>query len=133
VQDVPLEIFRDLRSGDILFVDTSHVSKLGSDLHHILFHILPALPDGILIHFHDIFLPREYPREWVIERNWFWNEQYLLLAFLMYNKAFRVVFMNNHFLSTCPHIAERALGDLGLGPLQGASMWLRKEPRAVYF
>jgi hypothetical protein len=45
----------------------------------------------------------------------------------MYNEAFRVVFMNNHFLHTCPQAAERALGGLGLGPLQGASMWLRKE------
>jgi hypothetical protein len=62
-----------------------------------------------------------------VGRNWFWNEQYLLLAFLMYNKAFRVVFMNHHFLSTYPEIVESALGGLGLGPLQGASMWLRKE------
>jgi Methyltransferase domain len=132
VQDVPMDVFRDLRSGDILFVDTSHVSKLGGDLHHILFHVLPALPDGVLIHFHDIFLPREYPREWVIERNWFWNEQYLLLAFLMYNETFRVVFMNNHFLYMCSQVAERALTDLDLGPLQGASMWLRKEPRTMH-
>jgi hypothetical protein len=128
VEDVPMDIYRDLRSGDILFVDTSHVSKLGNDLHHLLFHVLPALPDGLLIHFHDIFLPHEYPREWVIERNWFWNEQYLLLAFLMYNKAFRVVFMNHHFLHTYPQVAQPALGNLGLGHLQGASMWLRKEP-----
>ena len=132
VQDVPMDFYRDLRSGDIVFVDTTHVSKLGGDLHHILFHVLPALPDGVLIHFHDIFLPREYPREWVIERNWFWNEQYLLLAFLMYNTAFRVVFMNNHFLHMCSQVAERALVDLDLGPLQGTSMWLRKETQAVY-
>ena len=127
VQDVAMDIYRDLRPGDILFVDTSHVSKLGNDLHHLLFHVLPALPAGVFVHFHDIFLPREYPREWVVGRNWFWNEQYLLLAFLMYNKSFRVVFMNHHFLSTYPEIVESALGGLGLGPLQGASMWLRKE------
>jgi len=129
VQDVPLEVFQDLQAGDILFVDTSHVSKLGSDLHHILFHILPALPDGILIHFHDIFLPHEYPREWVVERNWFWNEQYLLRAFLMYNEAFRVVLMNHHFLYTYPQVAEEALGGR-CGPLNGVSLWLRKESSA---
>jgi Methyltransferase domain len=128
VQDVSMGVYRDLKAGDILFVDTSHVSKLGNDLHHLLFHVLPALPDGVFIHFHDIFLPREYPREWVIERNWFWNEQYLLLAFLMYNKAFRVVFMNHHFLHTYSQAAERAFENLSLGPLQGASMWLCKEP-----
>jgi ubiquinone/menaquinone biosynthesis C-methylase UbiE len=127
VQDVPLDLYHDLRAGDILFVDTSHVSKLGNDLHHILFHVLPALPAGVLVHFHDIFLPYEYPREWVVERNWFWNEQYLLLAFLMYNTTFRVVFMNNHFLYMCPQVAKRALEALNVGPLQGASMWLRKE------
>lgn len=122
-----MDTYSDLRPGDVLFVDTSHVSKIDSDLHHILFQILPALPAGVLIHFHDIFLPREYPPEWVLERNWFWNEQYLLLAFLMYNKAFRVLFMSNHFLVTCEEVAQRALGGLGLGALQGASFWLRKE------
>jgi hypothetical protein len=127
VQEVPLDVYRELRAGDILFVDTSHVSKIGNDLHHILFHVLPALPAGVFVHFHDIFLPYEYPHEWVVERNWFWNEQYLLLAFLMYNTTFRVIFMNHHFLYTCPQLTKRALGTLNVEPLQGASMWLRKE------
>lgn len=126
VQDVPMDTFRALRAGDILFVDTSHVSKLGNDLHHIVFHVLPALPDGVFVHFHDIFLPYEYPREWVVERNWFWNEQYLLLALLMYNEVFRVVFMNHHFLHTSPQVIAQSLGCLDLGTLQGASLWLRK-------
>jgi hypothetical protein len=77
----------NFRSEDILFVDTSHVFKLGNDLHHLLFHVLPALPAGVFVHFHDIFLPREYPPEWVVGRNWLWNEQYLLLAFLMYKQS----------------------------------------------
>jgi hypothetical protein len=127
VQDVPMDVYGELRSGDILFVDTSHVSKVGSDLHRILFQVLPALPGGVIIHFHDIFLPREYPSTWVVERNWFWNEQYLLLAFLMFNAAFRVLLLNNHFLCTNAQAAERALGGLKAGPLSGASLWLRKE------
>jgi len=127
VQDVPLTTYADLRSGDVLFVDTSHVSKIGSDLHHILFHVLPALPQGVFVHFHDIFLPREYPREWVIERNWFWNEQYLLLAFLMCNRDFSVLLLNNDFLHTHRDHARRALGGLNAGALSGSSMWLRKE------
>ena len=127
VQEVPMDAYAALRPGDILFVDTSHVSKIGSDLHHILFNVLPALATGVIVHFHDVFLPWEYPREWVVERNWFWNEQYLILAFMMYNKAFRVLFMNNHFLSTQAQAAERVLSGLTAGPLTGASLWLRKE------
>ena len=127
VQEVPMDVYASLRAGDILFVDTSHVSKIGSDLHHIIFHVLPALPAGVIVHFHDIFLPWEYPREWVVERNWFWNEQYLILAFMMYNTAFRVLFINNHFLSTQAQIAESALTGLATGPLSGASLWLRKQ------
>ena len=57
----------------------------------------------MIVHFHDIFLPWEYPREWIVERNWFWNEQYLILAFMMCNKDFSVLFLNNHFLSTQGH------------------------------
>ena len=127
VQDVPMDAYTNLRSGDILFVDTSHVSKIGSDLHHILFHVLPALPAGVIVHFHDIFLPWEYPREWIVERNWFWNEQYLILAFMMCNKDFSVLFLNNHFLSTQGHVAGGALTGMAIGPLSGASLWIRKE------
>lgn len=58
VQEVPMDTYASLRPGDIFFVGTLHVSKIGSDLHHILFHVLPALPTGVIVHFHDIFLPR---------------------------------------------------------------------------
>ena len=122
-----MDAYTNLRPGDILFVDTSHVSKIGSDLHHILFHVLPALPAGVIVHFHDIFLPWEYPREWIVERNWFWNEQYLILAFMMCNKDFSVLFLNNHFLSTQGPVAGGALTGMVIGPLSGASLWIRKE------
>lgn len=126
VQDVPLAMYSSLQANDIVFINTSHVSKIGSDLHHILFQILPILPSGVFVHFNSIFLPHEYPHEWVVERNWFWNEQYLLLAFLMYNPAFRVVLTNHHFLYTSYSVAEQALQALALGPLHGASLWLQK-------
>jgi predicted O-methyltransferase YrrM len=90
VQSVPIETFEELNAGDILFVDSSHVVKTGSDVCFILFDILPKLKSGVIIHFHDIFYPFEYLKEWVYEgRNW--NECYFLKSFLMYNDAFQIV------------------------------------------
>ena len=89
--EVPPERLAELEAGDILFVDTTHTVKLGSDVNHIILDVLPALSPGVLVHFHDIFLPWEYPRTWFEEMNYFWAEQYLLQAFLAFNDAFEVV------------------------------------------
>jgi predicted O-methyltransferase YrrM len=89
VQVVPLEIFAALKQGDILFIDSTHVVKTGSDVNYILFEILPVLQRGVLIHFHDIFYPFEYPKKWVYGgRNW--NEDYFLRAFLMHNNQYEI-------------------------------------------
>ncbi len=88
--DVPEATFRAMDAGDILFVDTTHTVKLGSDVNHIVFEALPLLAPGVVVHFHDIFLPFEYPRAWFETMSYFWAEQYLLQAFLMYNDAFDV-------------------------------------------
>jgi hypothetical protein len=88
VQQVPLAFFETLQENDILFIDGSHMLKYGSDVEHVFFNILPILKKGVLIHFHDIFLPLPYPKEWVYDLGWFWNEQYLLQAFLMFNQSF---------------------------------------------
>ena len=89
VQDVSLETFDDLGPGDFLFIDSTHVSKTGSDVNHIIFQILPRLSPGVMIHFHDIFYPFEYPRKWVYEGR-SWNENYIVKAFLMYNEQFEI-------------------------------------------
>jgi predicted O-methyltransferase YrrM len=89
VQSVSLEKFESLEAGDILFVDSTHVSKTGSDVNYILFDILPVLKKGVLIHFHDVFYPFEYPKEWVFD-GYNWNEDYILKAFLMYNDKFKI-------------------------------------------
>lgn len=94
VQDVPLEVFKELQANDILFIDSSHVSKIGSDLNYLLFEVLPVLNKGVIIHFHDIFYPFEYPFPW-LEMGISWNEAYLLRAFLMYNSSFEVILFNN--------------------------------------
>ena len=91
LQDVGIEKFGDLCENDILFIDSTHVSKINSDVNRIFFEILPMLSVGVYIHFHDIFYPFEYPRQWVFEGR-AWNENYILRAFLQYNKSFKIVF-----------------------------------------
>ncbi len=89
LQDVDLELFRELRAKDVLFIDSTHVSKAGSDVNWILFEILPRLETGVWVHFHDIFYPFEYPREWV-EEGRAWSEIYMLRSFLTGNSAYRL-------------------------------------------
>ena len=93
IQNVKLEFFKQLKENDILFIDTSHVSKTGSDVNYLLFDVLPNLNSGVLIHFHDIFYPFEYPKKWVLEGR-AWNECYILRAFLEYNSKFKIIFFN---------------------------------------
>lgn len=89
--EVPLEDFRRLEAGDVLFVDTTHTVKLGSDVNYIVLDVLPALAPGVIVHFHDVFLPWEYPRVWFEKMQYYWAEQYLLQAFLAFNSAFEVL------------------------------------------
>jgi len=93
LQEVDIEVFAALGACDILFVDSTHVSKVYSDVNRIFFEIMPKLAPGVLVHFHDIFYPFEYPREWVYE-NRAWNELYLLRGFLQYNSSFRIILFN---------------------------------------
>jgi predicted O-methyltransferase YrrM len=99
IQDVPAETILSLESGDLLFIDSSHVVKCGSDLHHLMFDILPHLKRGVFVHFHDVFYPFEYPSVWLKEGR-YWNENYFLRAFLSYNSDWRIHFFNTyvHFM-----------------------------------
>ncbi|HLP65076.1 class I SAM-dependent methyltransferase [Flavobacterium sp.] len=94
-QVIELDIFKKLEAGDILFIDSSHVAKTGSDVNYILFEILSILKSGVIIHFHDIFFPFEYPKDWVYKR-FNWNEDYFLRAFLMYNNAFEIKLFSDY-------------------------------------
>ena len=95
VQNIPLERFTELAAGDILFIDSSHVAKTGSDVVHLFGQVLPRLAKGVLVHFHDVFWPFEYPEEWIREGR-AWNESYVLKSFLQYNSAFRIVLFNSY-------------------------------------
>jgi len=75
LQKVDLALFDALQSGDMLFIDSTHVSKVGSDVNIIIFEILPRLASGVYVHFHDVFYPFEYPRDWVLQGRC-WNEIY---------------------------------------------------------
>jgi hypothetical protein len=91
VQQVPMEVFTTLQEGDILFIDSSHVVAMDSDVIHEYLRILPKLKPGVVVHIHDIFMPADYPRKFVMNNLCFWGEQYLLEAFLSFNHAFEVL------------------------------------------
>ena len=90
VQHVPVQSFLELEENDILFIDSSHVSKTYSDVNHLIFNILPLLKKGVIVHIHDVLFPFEYPAEWMIDQQRAWNEAYLVRAFLQFNSAFRI-------------------------------------------
>lgn len=125
VQDVtPEEAVGDLEPGDIFFIDSTHVLKTGSDVHHEIFQLLPRVKPGVVVHVHDIPFPFEYTDLWVFERNYSWNEAYALQAFLMFNDAFEVIWwasmmkakMGPAMGTACGHFARNA----------GSSIWLRR-------
>jgi len=101
VEQVELSFFSQLRENDILFIDSSHVSRIGGDINYIFLEILPRLNRGVIVHVHDIFFPKEYMREFTFKWRWFFTEQYILQAFLAFNRAFRVLWCSNYMLSKC--------------------------------
>ena len=123
VQHTDDAVFRDLEASDILFIDSSHLAKTGSDVNYLVFKILPLLSEGVYIHFHDVFYPFEYPKEWVYEGR-AWNEVYLLRAFMQYNRAFEIHFFTSFLIEKHRDMFE------SLMPLclkcPGANLWLKK-------
>lgn len=96
VEDVDLEFFSQLGPGDILFIDSSHTVKIGGDVNYLFLEVLPRLKPGVIVHVHDIFLPFDYRRDWVMDEFRFWTEQYLLQAFLTFNSEFEVLMANSY-------------------------------------
>jgi predicted O-methyltransferase YrrM len=123
VQQVPAQIFSSLDVNDVLFIDSSHVAKVGSDVNYLFFKILPLLHSGVLIHVHDIMWPFEYPLEWIIEGR-SWNEAYILRAFLQYNDSFDILLFNSYL----GHTHRKVLTERMPRFLEntGGSLWLRK-------
>lgn len=101
VEKCPLDLFRELDDGDILFIDSSHTVRAGGDVNHLFLRVLPLLKPGVIVHVHDIFFPREYLPHHYFSKGikQFWQEQYLLHAFLMFNSEFEVLLCSSqlHF------------------------------------
>ena len=123
VQEVPLETFATLGENDVLFIDSSHVSKIGSDVNRLYFDVLPVLAPGVLIHIHDVAGNLEYPREW-LEEGRAWNEQYLLRAFLMNNAAYRIELFTGWLFNTRHAWFRDRMPMCARGG--GGQIWLRK-------
>lgn len=122
LQDVPLGVFAQLERNDILFIDSTHVLKTGSDVHWLLTELLPRLASGVYIHIHDIYYPFEYPKDWIIQ-NRAWNEAYALRAFLQFNDQFQICLFNSYL-----HQFHRdVIQQIPLGSdYAGSGLWLRK-------
>jgi hypothetical protein len=128
VQDIGLDFFSKLGRGDILFIDSSHTIKIGGDVNYLFLEVLPRLKPGVIVHVHDVVLPFEYPREWVIEKLRFWTEQYLLQAFLTFNSGFEVLMANYYISNFHEHDVKVAFPTL---PSRGrGSFWMRRKAPA---
>jgi len=123
VQSVELATFERLEANDILFIDSTHVSKVGSDVNYLFFEVLPRLAPGVLVHFHDVFYPFEYPIDWIYEGR-AWSEAYLLRSFLSFNHSYEIVFFNT-FLQLFHEEYFKAHMPLCLLNT-GGSIWLRR-------
>jgi predicted O-methyltransferase YrrM len=118
-----VEIIDALSANDILFIDSSHDVRIGSDVVELFLKILPSLKEGVVVHVHDIFLPFEYPRDWIIENKWTWNEQYLVQGILQDSDRFEVLWPGHYLQRTLFGFADH-FNSAFVGT--AASLWLRK-------
>jgi hypothetical protein len=123
LEDVGHELFAPLRRGDILFIDSTHVAKVGSDVNRIFAELLPALSPGVYVHFHDVYYPFEYPKKWIYEGR-AWNEAYVLRSFLQFNRGFEIIYFNS-FLAEFHGARLRELMPLCM-KAPGSSIWVKR-------
>lgn len=126
VQDVDPTVYAQLGPDDLLFIDSTHVVKAGSDVVWLFLHVLPRLAPGVIVHVHDVFWPFEYPLEWLQERR-DWTENYLLHAFLIGNVNWQIIFFTSWFWQHHKDLIPRQLATEEPG-----SIWLRRL-RLSYF
>lgn len=119
-------IFDVLEDGDILFIDSTHVLKTGSDVVFYMTDILPRLKPGVLVHFHDVFWPFEYPRQWAIDQNRSWNELYWLQALLTNNREWEIIFFNHFVAERHAQLLYETVPLYRYNP--GGAFWMRKRP-----
>lgn len=119
VEEVDPAIFQELEANDILFIDSSHMIRPQGDVVTEYLQILPSLKTGVIVHVHDIFSPRDYPRAWVLEVMRLWNEQYLLEAFLTHNHDWKVIgalhYLYHHHFDALRRVCPFLSADRGPG------------------
>jgi Methyltransferase domain len=125
VEELDLEFFAQLDSNDILFIDSSHTVRIGGDVNYLFLEVLPRLKPGVIVHVHDICLPFEYRRDWVMEEHRFWTEQYLLQAFLTFNSEFEVLMFNSYLDLHHPEDVKSTFPNSP--PRGGGSFWMRRK------
>ncbi len=123
VQECRLEVFDQLEAQDLLFIDSSHVAKIGSDVAFLFLRVLPRLKPGVIVHVHDIFYPFSYPLAW-IHQGRAWNESLFLRAFLLGNGQFQVMAFNSFAAHTFPDVFRSRFPIFLDNP--GGSIWIRK-------
>jgi hypothetical protein len=116
-------LFSSLEANDILFIDSSHEVRCGNDVVFLLLNILPFLRPGVLVHLHDIFLPYEYPENWIVNNRWTWNEQYLVQALLAGGNIFHVLWAGHYSQKSNPDFKTWFAHWRGA---DAKSLWLRK-------
>ena len=128
VEIIDKELFESLQANDILFIDSSHMIRPQGDVLFEYLEILPILNSGVLVHIHDIFSPRDYPEEWISQRVRFWNEQYLLEAFLSFNSTVKIVGALNFLKHHHPHELARCCPILSeqMDYREPGSLWMRR-------
>ncbi|MEW4567719.1 class I SAM-dependent methyltransferase [Tautonia sp. JC769] len=126
LQEIPLSEFEALEANDILFLDSSHVLKVGSDVQYAFLEILPRLRPGVVVHVHDIFFPYEYPRKLAFEFQSFWNEMYLLQAFLAFNAAFEVLWSSSYLHHLHPDALRETFPRYSPAGGTPSSFWMRR-------
>jgi Methyltransferase domain len=131
VQEVDVKEFLSLSAGDILIIDSSHITKHGSDVNFLIFDILPQLASGVVVHFHDIFVPFDYPPNWYQERRGY-NEAFLVRAFLQFNSDFEIIAFADFLRHRWPAETSAAVGGIAgpSSPIEAvsyASLWLKKK------
>lgn len=126
VQDTPLSEFDKLKESDILFIDSSHVLKIGSDVQCEYLEILPRLNKGVIVHAHDIYLPAEYHKNLIFKNRMFWTEQYMLQAFLTFNDRFEVLWAASYMHMNHPEKLGAAFSSYNSSEMWPASFWIRR-------
>ena len=128
VQEVDRGVFDQLAEGDILFIDSSHVSKVDSDVNFLYFEVLPRLRKGVIVHIHDIPFPYMTcpPGHSMFEKSILWNEAALLRAFLMWNSAFEILMCQSYLHGKCPESIKKVVSSYDPHKHFPSSLWMIK-------